>query len=151
MNCTLSFFLSDGILINESPRNQQGPCDLMLCGQAPHWDILPLQSPQRVAGHWLNRVRGRGPWGEQVQSNEWGNSCGHLLSFWGPGPFKRPLTCLVATRSPSQAPCPVSMTPRFGLTPAHVPSHPWGAGSFVMEHGRGVELRGEERDGELHG
>lgn len=41
------------------------------------------------------------------------------------------------------------MAPRFGLTPAHVPSQPWGSASFVSEHGR--EEEGEEEEVELHG
>ena len=49
------------------------------------------------------------------------------------------------------------MAPRFGLTPAHVLSQPWGSASFVIEHGREkeVEVEDEEEeggggDGELH-
>ncbi len=40
------------------------------------------------------------------------------------------------------------MAPRFGLTPAHVPSQPWGAASFVCKHGRKKEVEEEEEEEE---
>ncbi|TMS16612.1 Innate immunity activator protein [Larimichthys crocea] len=38
------------------------------------------------------------------------------------------------------------MAPRFGLTPAHVPSQLWGSASFVRQHGREEEVEEEEME-----
>lgn len=83
-------------------RSQQGPCDMMLRGQAQHWDILLLQSPQRVFWTLVEWELREGCMGGTGAVHEWGNSRCHLLSFSGSGLFKHPLTRLMETRSPSQ-------------------------------------------------
>lgn len=68
--CELCWPVAESVLMKWAAlhRSQQGPCDLMLRGQAPHWDILPLQSPQRLFWTLVEWSRGRGARGKQVQS-----------------------------------------------------------------------------------
>lgn len=75
----------------------------MLRVQAQHWDILPLQSSQGVFWTLVEWEPRKGCTGGTGAVHKWGNSHCHLLSFSGSGLFKRPLTRLMATHSPSRS------------------------------------------------
>lgn len=110
----------------------------MLRVQAQHLDILPLQSSQGVFWTLVEWEPRKGCTGGTGAVHKWGNSRCHLLSFSGSGLFKRPLTRLMATHSPSRS---RSMPRHHGtviqINPAHVPSQPWGSASFVSEQREG--------------
>lgn len=127
--------------------SQHEPCDPMLRRQARHWDILPLQSPQRVPRtpvEWEQREGCRvwGGVGEQVQSM--GGAIPAAICF-----LIRRLGPCVPSDTPRgdtlPNPCPVAMAPRFGLTSAHVPSQPEGPPPLLASAEGGKEK--EEEDG----
>lgn len=106
-----------------------------------------FKAPRGFSGHRLNGSRGRGVWGEQVQSMGGAIPAAICFPFRGLGPCA-PSDTTHGDTLPK--PCPVAMAPRFGLTSAHVPSQPKGPPPLLASVD-GEKEKEEEEDGWMDG